>query len=100
MDRVYIVVGSTGTYEDRTEWFVKAFSDEMSAESFRRLCQKYVTDLLDVEQYEAYSEDLYKALHKAIYKADGDPARPDVGTKFSSTGTSYDVVEVEFEGEC
>lgn len=30
---VYIVVGSTGEYEDRTEWNVKAFTSDTTAEA-------------------------------------------------------------------
>lgn len=57
MDKVYVVRGSTGFFEDYEEWTVKAFSDPIKAQEHRdfltgkyseikdRLLKKYGKDL-------------------------------------------------------
>lgn len=40
--RVYIVKGHTGSYEDYTNWNVKAFLSKKKAKKFKAKCQEFV----------------------------------------------------------
>lgn len=40
MAKVYVVEGTTGEYEDRNDWFVKAFLNEEKASGFARACNE------------------------------------------------------------
>jgi hypothetical protein len=45
--RIYVVVGSSGVYEDRAQWIVGARRTEVAARRFAKLCQKQVDKEFD-----------------------------------------------------
>lgn len=44
MDKVYVVVGESGSYSYYGHWVVAVFSDESTAEEYARKCQQWCDD--------------------------------------------------------
>tara|TARA_Y100000310_G_C20704127_1_gene833282 strand:+ start:17938 stop:18213 length:276 start_codon:yes stop_codon:yes gene_type:complete len=69
MNEVYVVTGTTGSYDDRTDWNVKAFEDEKGATDFiSEIENVYKTYLQgnnfgvfrDPEDWTKLNEDMFK----------------------------------------
>lgn len=88
MERIWIVMGSTGEYSDRTEWPVVAFTTESAAKA--RIAA------LDVKMQEIpqhWRENRWE--HEDEIKA--HMASLDPGFRMDYTGTRYFVYEVPVE---
>lgn len=48
--KIYVVSGISGSYEDKVEWMVKAFTDPNAAEYFRKECQEFVDKIRELAQ--------------------------------------------------
>jgi hypothetical protein len=78
---IYIVMGTTGEYSDRSEWSVVAFKD-------KEMAKKHVT--LATEQ----ANEIYKTMIDGIYDFDALPINPyDPKMKMDYSGTSYFINE-------
>ena len=78
-EKIYIVKGETGEYDDHGEWFVKAYFSQKLAES-HRLHAQVVADVQDTGQ-EAPIVSAYDPFIKMDYN-----------------GTKYSVIEIDFYG--
>lgn len=86
--KIYVVTGTTGEYSDRSEWLVKAFTDEKKAEEFVNMASGLAREI------ELKRESRYSGL-------DGiDPSEYAFDPHFSmyDTGTFYTYDSVELEG--
>jgi len=54
MNKIYLVEGSTGEYDDRCEWIVKAFISAAKAAEFVGACQKEADKLEKETPYHNY----------------------------------------------
>jgi len=45
MNKIYLVEGSSGEYEDYRNWIVKGFYDEEKANKFSDLCMQFANSL-------------------------------------------------------
>lgn len=83
--KIFVVRGQTGEYSDRTEWPVKAFTDEDKAKEF-------------VVQADAIARELYIQAEKSHSFWSFKGTHP-LDSKFEMdyTGTSYYYEEVELK---
>ena len=91
MHSVYVVIGTTGEYSDRSEWLVQAFEDSFAASMlvFRlEAIYKYHADKPDYDRDEDSHEQMLIDLHKL------DPL-----ASVDYTGLRYSVTEVPFTGQ-
>ena len=82
MNKVYIVVGSTGQYSDTMYWYVKAYAEESDAERHAKLA-KSECDVI------CAGRDSYWDIPEGANKYD-----PRMSVDY--TGVFYSVEEVEF----
>jgi hypothetical protein len=82
--KVYVVMGSTGEYSDRTEWPVKAFRDEARAKEFVIDCDREANRI----QVEHDRGIRIRQTHKH-----------DPDFRMDYTGTSYFLYEVELDDD-
>jgi hypothetical protein len=98
VDKVYVVVGEEGSYSDRTEWLVAAYSDREQAERHVKRCERHVAEARakynlagmpwrSVEEQREFSRVAY-ALSAAVGANPFDPQCP------QCYEASYHVVEV------
>lgn len=95
MDKVYVVVGSTGEFDARSSWNVEAFA---SRERAQRLCdflnmalKHYCCHrtILDTEKYNpSLKEECLKILELLDSKA-----------RIDYTGSNYYIVDIPFKDE-
>lgn len=85
MSNVYVVMGSTGEYSDRSEWIVCAFKDVVKAESLVQACNTRA------DQWVAKRKDEYDAMPKNWM------AGYDTVGYMSYTGSHYWYEEVDCE---
>lgn len=45
MDKVYVVVGEEGSYSDRSEWLVAAYTDCEQADRHVKRCERYIAEI-------------------------------------------------------
>ena len=81
VDKIYVVMGTTGKYSDRTEWLVAAYSNEKEAQKHIELATEKAN-----EEFEKYRKDVYKYDPKNEY---------DKGMAMDYTGTRYFLEESE-----
>lgn len=86
MDKVWIVMGSTGEYSDRTEWPVIAFTSEAAAKG--RIAD---LDTRMQQMPQEWREDRWD--HEDEIKAHMSQLDPGFQTRY--TGTSYFFYEVD-----
>ena len=98
MQKIYILQGTTGEYSDRTDWIVRAYTDEAKAIG----AQMDVTDALarlwklmeekDIHYYDLYDHESLDSETKELYQQVSD-----IDPKFQMdyTGTSWWVKECE-----
>lgn len=81
MNKITVVMGTTGEYSDSTEWPVKAFADRGKAEAFCLLLNDLVRGSSEWDHEKSYE-----------FKHPLDPK-----CRIDYTGTSYYVFDVDFE---
>lgn len=82
MDSIFIVVGQTGEYSDRIDWFVAAFPTRAEAEEYEDKLTKWTTKHgINRNQNDAYSKHDLKC-----------PLDPSMQCEY--TGVDYYVAEV------
>ena len=86
MDKVWIVMGSTGEYSDRREWPVIAFTAEAAAKEHIA-----VLDVRMQQMPQEWREDRWE--HEEKIKAHMAPLDPNFSMDY--TGTSYFFYEVD-----
>lgn len=80
MIEVHVVEGTTGEYEDRTEWPVVGFTDRARAEAFCKSINKWCQE---------------RSLHVHRYSGDDVPTNPyDPHMQVDYTGTEYHLYTV------
>ena len=82
MTKVYVVVGSTGEYSDRTEWIVCAYADEALARAHVKAAER------EAKRIEATNS-------RYNHEPDDQAKAWDAGMVVDYTGTLYWVSEVE-----
>lgn len=84
---VYVVVGQTGEYSDRTDWYVAAYLDRTDADWHA-----------DQAMLEANRLATWTDAHGEVWRYSSDPHKPlnhfDAGMNMYYTGTDYYVAEV------
>ena len=81
--KIYVVIGETGEYSDKMQWFVKAFKDSEEAEDFRTMCQMIA---------DAYKNNFsYEDRFLLTLQSNNDPY-----FRMDYTGTYYTVEEVDY----
>lgn len=85
MNKIWIVMGTTGEYSDRREWPVLAYLDRARAEERVRLASQRASEIL------VLSGEDWEARESAINEHD-----PDAG-EMDYTGTRYYLMAVELE---
>jgi len=88
---IYIVMGSTGEYSDKSEWLVKAFDSEDAAESFAHHLNDNLVSL-GVCKYQDPNFNTYYENRDLIEKT---MRQQDPEFQLDYTGTNYIVVAVE-----
>jgi hypothetical protein len=87
MQKIYLVMGQTGEYEDYSEWTVKAFIDKKKAEEL-------------VAKASKRANKIHSMMLKAIHE---DRSVPDFKSRYDPNiymcynGTSYFIVEVPLD---
>ena len=87
MQKIYLVMGQTGEYEDYSKWTVKAFYDKRKAEEL-------------VGKASKRAQKIHSMMLKAI---DEDRSLPDFKSQYDPNiymwcnGTSYFIVEVPLD---
>lgn len=90
MNKIYIVMGTTGEYSDRTEWPVKAFFNKQKAERLVRLASER-------------AREIFSSLHSDWYNVRKALSQGDIKNEYDSnfqidyTGTLYFLSETELE---
>lgn len=56
-ERIYIVYGQTGEYEDRREWTVRGFRSEELANRYARMCDEQAKELRGIHGPYLHSTD-------------------------------------------
>ncbi len=79
--KITLVMGRTGEYSDRNEWFVRAFADEAKAIEFCKELNSYVIGSSD------WDYDTKKEFEHPL-----DPK-----CKIDYTGTDYTVFDIDFD---
>ena len=97
MHSVYVVIGTTGEYSDRSEWLVQAFEDSFAASMlvFRlEAVYKYHADKPDYARMwqDSHCEDSHEQMLIDLHKLD-----PLASVDY--TGLRYSVTEVPFTGQ-
>lgn len=87
--KIYLIVGETGEYSSRREWYVCAFRDKDAAEAFAQSCRDFVAEHLEPRSQGGCN--FYESRHTGCEHEGG----PDPQIEVSYTGTSYTVAEVE-----
>jgi hypothetical protein len=82
--KIYVVIGTTGEYSDRTEWLVKAFESENSAKKMVIEFSEKAREIWDMKEKD------YKTDEFELGKVFDPDFRMD-----NLTGTSYFLCEVE-----
>lgn len=84
MENIFIVIGTTGEYSDRSEWPARAFLDKEKAQKFAEECQNIAADLF--------------AQNRDGCRWGGDVKHPlDSRCSCDYTGTTYYVEETELQ---
>lgn len=84
---IYVVMGTTGEYSDRSEWSVKAFSDEKKAKKFVREASKIAESIHAAAEY-ADNKWLFRREAKSPLDENFD---------IDYTGTSYFYYTVQLD---
>jgi hypothetical protein len=80
MKKIYVVIGTTGEYSDRTEWTVVAYTDEKLAQTHAQLAKARADEC---------------ALTWDRFNTSANPTNMwDEGMAIDYTGTDYTVAEV------
>jgi hypothetical protein len=88
MSKVFVVVGNTGEYSDRTDWYVVAYRTEELAQAHVELAKKW------------YLENGGRELYKPSWGNRDKIKNPfDPNMQVDYTGTDWTVVEVELRDE-
>ena len=90
---VYIVQGSTGAYEDYTEWVAKAFFSEAKAKAFMQECINYADKAMD--QVPDENGELFSLCYDYEYTANSQ----DPHMQCDYTGTDYCIEPIIIEGD-
>lgn len=85
---VYVIVGETGEYSDRSVWIVKAFANEENAKEFVIKATEKAKEIYLLDRDLSWEES-----EKLIKSNEYDPF-----FKMNYTGTSYYYEEVLLEG--
>ena len=80
-EKIYVVMGTTGEYSDRTEWTIAAYSDEEEAKKHVELATE-----------RALIEEANSEINGWDYQPKNDY---DTGMQIDYTGTGYYINEVE-----
>jgi len=86
--KIFIVMGSTGEYSDRTEWPVMAFLTEAEA-------KKHEDDCL-TEAIRLGASSTLKKPHYDSYAHDGEKSKFDPDMQCSYTGVGYFIMDCPF----
>lgn len=86
MDKVFVVVGQTGEYSDRDEWFVCAYADELMAQEHVRLAGARANEIFAASEKD---EHPWEVRGNSVNEYDPDANRMDY------TGTTYYVAGVD-----
>lgn len=86
--KVWIVEGSTGEYEDRQQWIVKAFASEERAEAL----QARLNDILKENQLHYYN-----VTERDDYRVPNELLDLDQNAEVVYTGACYYVYSIEIE---
>lgn len=87
MEKIYVVFGVTGQYEDAHEWMVKAFLCEEKAQDYCNRCNKYCEE-------KGYNEEN----PSLAFGVEENPVHPlDPRFSLDYTGTEYYVDSVDFD---
>lgn len=84
---IYIVTGSTGEYDDRYEWNVKAFSSKEKADNLCGVLNKLMEGARDLTYKER--SKLEEKIQKSL----------DLKCSIDYTGTYYNIEELEVDNE-
>jgi hypothetical protein len=87
--KIYVVMGMCGEYSDRTEWPVKAFTDEGKGKALVENATRRAAELKPIRDENPYFND-----DKIAKQNEFDP-----GMKFDYTGTRYYLMPVEMDFE-
>ena len=82
--QIYLVIGTTGEYEDTYEWVSKAFTSKQVAEQFLKKCNDYT-----------YTAPLKANGNKDYYDEKWIENSPDPKFYCDYTGARYNLEEVE-----
>lgn len=85
--QIYIVMGSTGEYEDYTTWVSKCFLDKHLADQFKINCQIYADRCIN--KYNSKENDFCHKQNKVMDES------PDPFFSIDYTGTDYSIIERE-----
>ena len=88
---IYVVMGSTGEYSDRSEWLVCAYTDKLLAEQHAFLAEKWALETQ--KEYEANDDGTWKVSQDIDDKKLFCPY--DSQMHMDYTGTSYVALPVE-----
>lgn len=91
--KVWIVEGSTGEYEDRQQWIVKAFASEEQAEALQaRLNQARLNNILKENQLHYYN-----VTERDDYRIPNELLDLDQNAEVDYTGASYSLYSIDVE---
>lgn len=82
---IWVVMGTTGEYSDRSEWPVKAFRDERQAERFAMAAKIRASEIEATRKALGESGEWNNAADQALLKT--NELDPDMKTVY--TGTDY-----------
>jgi len=85
MATVFVVIGSTGEYSDRREWFVAGYADQAKAEEHARLASDAAREIFTASEA---VDDSWDYRDTAVNPYDTDASHMDY------TGTHYYVAAV------
>jgi len=87
-NKIYIIIGCCGEYDDHSEWCVKAFKSESKAKEFHEQCENWCKEnLLHYTNYQfnRNTDTLLDSPYDPFYQ----------GTSY--TGVSYFIRDLDFE---
>lgn len=92
--RIFVVMGTTGEYSDRTEWPVLAFTDKTAAEKLVVQASRRAAEI-----HNQPSNGLSYRVDLAMAEARGERLEPlnefDPEMQMDYTGTFYEILEVD-----
>ena len=94
--KIYIVIGTVGSYSDREEWPVLAFSDPAQARTWADLAQEKAASITkQISKLKRGSKDSYERKEELLRTNEFDP---DMKDSMWDDDSDYWLMEVEFRG--